>query len=99
MSEQPSWVSIERTFNAPIDRVWKMWATPEGFASWYGPHGANIPTCNMDVQVGGKRLVSMAMETPNGPMQMWFAGEFLEITPMTRLVSVSYTHLTLPTKA
>ena len=28
----------------------------------------------------------MAMETPNGPMQMWFVGEFLEIVANERLV-------------
>lgn len=86
MAEQPSWVNIERTFDAPIERVWDMWAKPEGFASWYGPLGASIPTCNMDVAIGGSRLVCMEMQTPDGPMQMWFAGEFVEITPMTRLV-------------
>ena len=85
MSEQPAWVAIERTFNAPIETVWNMWAT-DGFASWYGPQGASIPTCNMDVQVGGKRLVCMEMQTPNGEMQMWFAGEFTEVTPSTKLV-------------
>ena len=50
------------------------------------PMGATIPTCNMDVQVGGKRLICMAMDTPNGPMQMWFTGEYKEIVPNTRLV-------------
>lgn len=38
------------------------------------------------MQVGGKRLISMEMETPNGPMQMWFAGEFREVVPNERLV-------------
>ena len=48
--------------------------------------GAEIPVANMDVTVGGKRHICMAMETPNGPMKMWFVGEFLEVTPTTRLV-------------
>ena len=86
MSEQPAWVAIERTFDAPIETVWKMWAEAEHFASWYGPQGASIPTANMDVQVGGKRLICMEMQTPNGEMKMWFAGEFIEVTPMTKLV-------------
>lgn len=83
---QPAWVSIERTFAAPIDTVWNMWADGEHFSQWYGPQGASIPTCNMDVQVGGKRLICMEMETPNGPMQMWFTGEFTEVSPTSRLV-------------
>lgn len=79
-------VRIERTLDAPIETVWKMWAEAEHFASWYGPMGATIPTANMDVKVGGSRLICMAMETPNGPMQMWFSGEYREVTPNERLV-------------
>ena len=85
MSETPQTV-IERTFDAPIELVWKMWTEGEHFGSWYGPMGASIPTADMDVQVGGKRLICMAMETPNGPMEMWFTGTFTEVDPTTRLV-------------
>ncbi len=87
---QPAWVAIERTFNAPIQTVWEMWATSEGFSQWYGPPGATIPTAEMDTTVGGKRLICMAMDTPNGPMEMWFTGEYKEVSPVTRLV---YTEL------
>lgn len=83
---EPNWVTIERTFAAPIDTVWSMWAEAEHYANWYGPMGATIPTADMDVQVGGKRLICMEMQTPNGEMQMWFTGEFTEVTPVTRLV-------------
>lgn len=79
-------VVIERTFDAPPELVWQMWTDPEHFKAWYGPMGASIPVANLDVQVGGKRLISMEMETPNGPMQMWFAGEFREVVPNERLV-------------
>ncbi len=79
-------VVIERTLDAPVDLVWKMWTEAEHFAAWYGPMGASIPVAKMDVQVGGSRLVCMAMETPNGPMEMWFTGEYLEIVANERLV-------------
>jgi uncharacterized protein YndB with AHSA1/START domain len=79
-------VEIERIFDASIDLVWAMWTEAEHFASWYGPQGATIPVANMDVTVGGSRHICMAMDTPNGPMQMWFTGEYVEITPTTRLV-------------
>lgn len=83
---EPNWVTIERTFAAPIATVWDMWSVGDNFAKWYGPQGASIPTANFDLQVGGKRLVCMEMQTPNGEMQMWFAGEFTEISPVSRLV-------------
>lgn len=79
-------VRIERTFAAPIDTVWNMWTEGENFQNWYGPQGATIPVANMDAEVGGKRLVCMEMDTPNGKMQMWFAGEYLEVNPTSRLV-------------
>lgn len=79
-------VEIERTFDAPIATIWQMWTEAEHFASWYGPVGATIPTCTMNVEVGGTRHMCMEMETPNGTMQMWFVGEYREISPMTRLV-------------
>ena len=79
-------VVIERHFDAPVELVWKMWTESEHFAAWYGPMGATIPVAKMNVRVGGSRHICMAMETPNGPMQMWFVGEFLEIDANERLV-------------
>ena len=79
-------VVIERTLDAPIDLIWKMCTEPEHFSAWYGPMGAKIPVATMDVQVGGTRHICMAMETPNGPMQMWFVGEFREVVENERLV-------------
>ncbi len=85
-SNSQDWVVIERTVDAPIDLVWQMWTDPEHFKAWYGPDGASVPVANMDVRVGGSRLVCMEMETPGGPMQMWFTGEFREVVANERLV-------------
>lgn len=86
MSDDSNAVVIERTLDAPAETVWQMWVDPEHFKAWYGPTGATIPVANMDVKVGGKRHVSMEMDTPNGKMQMWFVGEFKEIVENQRLV-------------
>lgn len=86
MSDSDNSVVIERTFDAPIDLLWQMWTDAEHFAAWYGPMGASIPVANMDVQVGGRRHLCMEMETPNGTMQMWFVGEYLEVDAPSRLV-------------
>lgn len=79
-------VVIERTLEAPPSLVWQMWTDPQHFASWYGPMGAKIPVSELDLRVGGARKVCMEMETPNGPMQMWFVGEVKEIVENERLV-------------
>jgi uncharacterized protein YndB with AHSA1/START domain len=79
-------VVIERSFDAPADLIWQMWTDPEHFRAWYGPNGATVPSAQMDVRVGGRRVVCMAMETPGGPMTMWFTGEYREVVTNKRLV-------------
>jgi uncharacterized protein YndB with AHSA1/START domain len=79
-------VKIERIVDAPLALVWQMWTDPEHFKAWYGPDGAAIPVAKMDVRVGGTRLVCMEVQTPNGPMRMWFTGEYREVIENERLV-------------
>jgi uncharacterized protein YndB with AHSA1/START domain len=79
-------VVIERTLDATPRVVWQMWTDPERFAAWYGPSGATIPVAQMDVRVGGRRLVCMEVHTPNGQMRMWFTGEYREVVENERLV-------------
>lgn len=79
-------VVLERTIDAPPSLVWQMWTEAEHFSSWYGPDGATIPVAQLDVRVGGRRLVCMEMAMPDGAMQMWFTGEHREIVPDERLV-------------
>jgi uncharacterized protein YndB with AHSA1/START domain len=79
-------VVIERSFDAPVELIWQMWTDPEHFSAWYGPAGASIPVANMDVSVGGSRLLCMEVETPDGRRQMWFTGEYREVIENERLV-------------
>jgi uncharacterized protein YndB with AHSA1/START domain len=86
----PDDVVVERTFDAPVNLIWQMWTDPELLGAWYGPDGATIPVAKMDVRVGGTRLVCMEMQSPDGPMQMWFAGEYREVVENERLVYSEY---------
>lgn len=79
-------VIIKRSFDAPVALIWQMWTDPEHFKEWYGPDGASIPVAKIDVRVGGSRLVCMEVQSPDGPMQMWFAGEYREVVENERLV-------------
>lgn len=79
-------VVIERTFEAPINLIWQMWTQPEHFKSWYGPQGMTIPVAEMDVRVGGKRLICMEMNMPERSMKMWLTGEYREVVANDRLV-------------
>jgi len=86
MTDDSKWVRIEREFDAPIGDVWDMRTKPEKFSGWYGPNGASIPTCEMDLTIGGTRKICMEMRTPKWAMQMWFTGVYMEIKAPTRLV-------------
>ena len=77
-------VVIERIFEAPVDLIWQMWIQPEHFKKWYGPKGFTVPVAEMEMLVGGKRLICMA--SPDGSMKMWTTGEYTEIVPNERLV-------------
>ena len=77
-------VVIERVVAAPINLVWQLWTEAEHFRNWYGPQGFTIPVAEMDVRIGGRRLICMA--SPDGQMKMWFTGEYREVSPTTRLV-------------
>lgn len=79
-------VRIERILDVPAEVVWQMWTEPVHFQAWYGPAGATVVVAKMELVVGGARLVSMEVVTPNGPMKMWFTGEHLEIVENQRLV-------------
>lgn len=79
-------VVIERSFEAPPQLIWRMWTDSEHFQTWYGPDGVTIPVAEMDVRVGGRRLLCMQVETPDGSRQMWFTGEYLEVVENHRLV-------------
>jgi len=83
-------VVIERTLDAPIELVWRMWTEGEHFAAWYGPEGATIPVAVIDATVGGGRFVCMEMDTPDGPMRMCLTGEHSLVDAPSRLV---YTEL------
>jgi uncharacterized protein YndB with AHSA1/START domain len=75
---------VERIFDAPVNLIWQMWTDPEHFKNWYGPQGFTVPVADMDMRVGGKRLICMA--SSDGNMKMWFTGEYREIAPNERLV-------------
>ncbi|KQB97129.1 ATPase [Loktanella sp. 1ANDIMAR09] len=80
------WIKITRTFDAPIEEVWSMWADAANFQKWYGPRGFSVPVAEMDVTVGGTRKINMEMKTPDRTMSMWFTGQYKEVSAPHKLV-------------
>jgi uncharacterized protein YndB with AHSA1/START domain len=45
---------IDRTFNAPIDKVWAAFTNPEILAKWWSPAGMKNYHASTDVREGGE---------------------------------------------
>jgi uncharacterized protein YndB with AHSA1/START domain len=79
-------VVIERTFDAPVALIWRMWTDPDHFREWYGPGGASVPVASLDVRVGGTRRVCMIAGPSGNERRVWFTGEYREVAENERLV-------------
>jgi uncharacterized protein YndB with AHSA1/START domain len=74
---------VSRSYDAPLEKLWRAWTEPEHFMKWYGPKGFTTPICEIDLRVGGRHLWSM--KSPDG-RQMHYAGVYKEIVLMERIV-------------
>lgn len=59
-----SQVTIERTFHASLDDLWKMWTTREGFASWWAPEGFRTLFHTFEARLNGQLLYDIIAESP-----------------------------------
>jgi len=54
--------SYERTFNASLDKVWRVWNDPDSIKHWWGAEGLHTPFIRSDLRVGGTFV--WAMKSP-----------------------------------
>lgn len=80
-------VDITRKFNAPVERVWQAWTTPQIMKEWWGPENYSCPEAKMDVRKGGKAI--LAMKGPDGKVQ-YSAGTYEEVIPQKKIVITDY---------
>jgi uncharacterized protein YndB with AHSA1/START domain len=75
---------IERTFDAPIDKVFEAWTSEDVLRRWLhaGPD-SETPTAEVDLRVGGR--IRIVMRDPDGS-QHGASGEYTEIERPNRLV-------------
>lgn len=76
-------LTFRRQLKAPLDVVWDAWTDPACFAAWFGPHGATMDPCELDVRPGG-RLRFCHRHPQFG--DVWVDGEYLAVEPPRRLV-------------
>ncbi len=76
-------VTVERTFSAPRELVFQVFAEPRHLRRWWGPKGYTSPVCEADVRVGGRYL--FCMRSPEG-QDIYSTGTFKEVVPNARIV-------------
>lgn len=80
--------TIERTFKAPPEKVWRLWTTPEGIASWWGPAakdmGFDLRVLKLDVRPGGE----YAIEMKDAKVALVNHGHYQQVVPNRLLTQV-----------
>jgi uncharacterized protein YndB with AHSA1/START domain len=56
---------IERTYHAPVEDLWDLWTTKEGFESWWGPDSFRVDVHVIEARVGGALHYSMIADSPS----------------------------------
>jgi len=79
-------LALERVLDAPRDRVWKAWTTPEHLKRWWAPRPYETAECEMDLRPGGAFYTKMT--GPDG-FEESGTGCFLEIVEGEKLVWTS----------
>jgi len=77
-------VSTERTFNAPVADVWRVWNDADSIKKWWGPKGYTAIVVRNDVREGGSFL--WAMKSAQGRTS-WNTGTYKEVVANKKIVS------------
>lgn len=77
-------VTIRRTFDAPVNLVWKTWTQPEHIAKWWSPKGIKTEIIKYEFIVGGKWKFLMPM--PDGK-EFIAEGVYTEIVKFEKIIS------------
>lgn len=73
---------INRTFDAPLDVMFKMWTDPKHFSQWLAPTGFKMEFLKADIKPGGGTFYYMT----DGSMKMYGRANYLEVTSPGRIV-------------
>jgi uncharacterized protein YndB with AHSA1/START domain len=90
-------VVVERTYDAGAEDLWALWATREGFESWWGPQGFRVEVHALEPRVGGALEYDMIADAPDAiaamksmgqPLSHNTHGKYVEFRPHERLTLV-----------
>ncbi|HVW66872.1 MAG TPA: SRPBCC domain-containing protein [Candidatus Peribacteraceae bacterium] len=81
-------VLITRTFDAPIEKVWKAWTDAQSFQKWWGPKGSAVTIMRFDLKPDGMCLYNMAA-APGQPQLLWAKFVYKEVDAPNKLVFIN----------
>ncbi|MCD6019932.1 MAG: putative activator of Hsp90 ATPase 1 family protein [Bacteroidetes bacterium] len=77
-------ITVEATVKAPIEKVWKLWTTPEHIIKWNNAsEDWHTPRATNDLKVGGRFL--SRMEAKDGSFGFDFTGTYDEVITNERI--------------
>lgn len=77
-TETKTVITVEALVNAPVDKVWKSWNTPEDITQWNAASDDwTCPSASVDLRPGGKLIARM--ESRDGSMGFDFEGIYDEV--------------------
>lgn len=79
----PGSETVRRVFAAPRDLVFEVWTKAEHFPRWFGPHGAEVVSCEIDARPGG---ILRFGHRASGGLTLFLKGTFGEVVLNERLV-------------
>jgi len=94
-TEGDRYVVVTRRFAAPPEAVYRAHTEPELVRKWLlGPPGWTMPVCISEAKSGGKIRYEWTDGKGGG---FYLTGEYVELTPFSRIVHVERMHLPDPT--
>jgi uncharacterized protein YndB with AHSA1/START domain len=78
-------VDVTRTFDAPVERVWRAWSEADEVKKWWGPEGFSCPVAEVDLRVGGRTLVAMRAPAEYGGGDIYNTWNFTAVEPGSRI--------------
>jgi uncharacterized protein YndB with AHSA1/START domain len=72
MEQTKTVITISATINAPIEKVWKCWTTPEDIMQWnQASPDWHCPASAVDLKIGGKFSATMAAKDGSFAFDFW----------------------------
>jgi uncharacterized protein YndB with AHSA1/START domain len=77
-------LEIKRVIQAPRERVFEAWTSPNEILNWFGPDPCQPLSAHVDLRVGGEYRIRAISEACGGPTEV--SGVYREVDRPSRLV-------------